>query len=62
VRRLGGITWRRIHLATYPIALLGLVHHFQQTKADISTPTLYAGLFVWLMGYRLLAGGRVGRP
>lgn len=56
VRRLGGLTWRRLHMATYAITILGLIHYFQQTKADISVPTLYAGLFAWLMGYRLLAG------
>lgn len=58
VKRLGGINWRRLHMATYAIALLALVHFFQQTKADISQPTLYAGLFGWLMGYRLLARWR----
>ena len=56
VKRLGGLSWRRLHQATYAITLLALIHFFQQTKADISVPTLYAGLFVWLMGYRLLAG------
>ena len=61
VRRLGGLNWRRLHLATYGIALLAFVHYFQQTKADITVPTLYAGLFAWLMGYRLLAKWRDGR-
>lgn len=55
VRRLGGVNWRRLHMATYAITLLAIVHFFQQTKAEISTPTLYAGLFAWLIGYRLLA-------
>jgi sulfoxide reductase heme-binding subunit YedZ len=55
VRRLGGQTWQRLHRASYVIAALALVHFFQQTKADIWLPTLYAGLFAWLMGYRLLA-------
>lgn len=61
VRRLGGLNWRRLHLATYGITLLALIHYFQQTKADITVPTLYAGFFVWLMGYRLLARWREGR-
>ena len=55
-RRLGGRRWRRLHQLSYVIALLALVHFFQQTKADITLPTLFAGLFAWLMGYRLLAG------
>jgi sulfoxide reductase heme-binding subunit YedZ len=60
VRRLGGVIWRRLHMATYAITLLTIVHFFQQTKADVSTPILYAGLFGWLMGYRLLARRREG--
>ncbi|MDO8874510.1 MAG: ferric reductase-like transmembrane domain-containing protein [Pseudolabrys sp.] len=55
VRRLGGLRWRRLHQAIYAIALLALIHYFQQTKADISVPTFVAGLFTWLVGYRLLA-------
>lgn len=55
VRRLGGKGWRRLHQAIYAIALLALVHYFQQTKADLSVPVFAAGLFTWLIGYRLLA-------
>ncbi|WP_375461278.1 sulfite oxidase heme-binding subunit YedZ [uncultured Enterovirga sp.] len=58
VKRLGGLTWRRLHMLTYGITLLALIHYFQQTKADVSVPTLYAGLFVWLLGYRILARWR----
>src|SRR5476651_1385401 len=54
VRRLGGIRWRRLHQIIYGIALLALIHYFQQTKADVTVPTFAAGLFVWLMVYRLL--------
>jgi sulfoxide reductase heme-binding subunit YedZ len=55
VRRLGGLRWRRLHQAIYAIALLGLIHYFQQTKADITVPTFAAGLFTWLIAYRLLS-------
>ncbi len=55
VRRLGGKRWRRLHQAIYVIALLGLIHYFQQTKADVTVPTFAAGLFLWLIGYRVLA-------
>ncbi|MCC6890779.1 MAG: ferric reductase-like transmembrane domain-containing protein [Hyphomicrobiales bacterium] len=60
VRRLGGRRWQRLHQLIYGIALLALIHFFQQTKADVWVPTFAAGLFVWLMGYRLLAGLRNG--
>jgi methionine sulfoxide reductase heme-binding subunit len=55
VRRLGGQRWRRLHQAIYAIALLALIHYFQQTKADVTVPTFAAGLFTWLLAYRLLA-------
>ena len=55
VRRLGGMRWRRLHQAIYVIALLALIHYFQQTKADVSVPTFAASLFAWLIGYRVLA-------
>ena len=44
-----------MHQAIYLIAVLALVHYFQQTKADVSVPTFVAGVFTWLMGYRVLA-------
>ena len=47
--------WRRLHQAIYVIALLALIHYFQQTKADVTVPTFAASLFVWLIGYRVLA-------
>ena len=55
VRRLGGLRWRRLHQAIYFIALLALIHYFQQTKADVTVPTFAAGLFLWLIAYRVFA-------
>ena len=55
VRRLGGLRWRRLHQAIYGIALLALIHYFQQTKADVTVPTFAASLFLWLIAYRLVA-------
>jgi sulfoxide reductase heme-binding subunit YedZ len=58
VRRLGGRRWQRLHQAVYAIALLALIHFFQQTKLDEWVPTFVAGLFGWLMGYRVLIWSR----
>jgi methionine sulfoxide reductase heme-binding subunit len=55
VRRLGALRWRRLHQIIYGIALLALIHYFQQTKADVTVPTFAAGLFFWLIAYRVLA-------
>jgi sulfoxide reductase heme-binding subunit YedZ len=54
VRRLGPRRWQRLHQIVYAIALLALIHFFQQTKADVWVPTAFAGLFTWLIGYRLV--------
>ena len=54
VRRLGGMRWRRLHQLIYVIALLALIHYFQQTKADVSVPTFTAAIFAWLMAYRVI--------
>ena len=55
VRRLGGLRWRRLHQIVYAIALLALIHYFQQTKADVTVPTFAASLFGWLIVYRAVA-------
>jgi sulfoxide reductase heme-binding subunit YedZ len=54
VRRLGSRRWQRLHQVIYGLALLALVHFFQQTKADVWVPTFVAGLFGWMIGYRLI--------
>ncbi len=54
VRRLGGMRWARLHQVVYGIGLLALIHFFQQTKADVWVPTFVAGVFTWMLGYRLL--------
>src|SRR5665213_1717824 len=55
VLRLGGLRWRRLHQIVYAVTLLALIHYFQQTKADVTVPTFAAGLFLWLIAYRVLA-------
>ena len=51
MRRLGA-KWVRLHKLVYPIAVLGVVHFFMQSKVDVSEATLMAGMFVGLMLYR----------
>jgi sulfoxide reductase heme-binding subunit YedZ len=53
VQGLGPRRWQRLHQIVYGIALLALIHFFQQTKADEWLPTFVAGLFTWMMGYRV---------
>ena len=54
VRRIGSRKWQHLHNIIYGIGMLALIHYFQQTKADVSVPTFVAGLFAWMLGYRLL--------
>lgn len=52
IKRLGR-NWSRLHRIVYAIALLGTIHFFMQTKADVYQATLMSGLFILLMLYRL---------
>ncbi|MCK0198261.1 ferric reductase-like transmembrane domain-containing protein [Ancylobacter sp. 6x-1] len=60
IRRLGAERWNRLHALIYPATALGILHFFMQQKLDVTEPTLMAGLFVWLMGWRLLQGRDLG--
>ena len=53
VRRMGR-WWKRLHRLTYLLAVLALLHYFIQSKANVSEPVFVAGLYVWLMLWRLL--------
>lgn len=55
IRRLGGRLWQRLHRLAYPIGVLAVIHYCFQSKLDLWEPTMMAGLFFWLLGYRLLA-------
>ncbi|MCK0208057.1 ferric reductase-like transmembrane domain-containing protein [Starkeya koreensis] len=59
LRWLGGVRWGRLHALIYPATALGILHFFMQQKLDVTEPTLMAGLFVWLMGWRVMQ--RYGR-
>ncbi|WP_428031266.1 sulfite oxidase heme-binding subunit YedZ [Ancylobacter sp.] len=54
IRALGGPRWNRLHQLVYPATALALLHYFMQQKLDVTQPVLMTGLFVWLMGWRVL--------
>jgi sulfoxide reductase heme-binding subunit YedZ len=64
LKRMGGRAWRRLHWWVHPIIALALFHFTLQSKADVTEPMLMAGLYAWLVGYRLIApeGGAPGLP
>ena len=60
IRRMGAARWNRLHKIVYVLIALGLLHFFLQAKLDVTEPTLMTGLFVLLMGHRLLVAAKVG--
>lgn len=60
IRRLGGKRWNRLHSLVYAIAVLALVHFLLQSKIDVTEPVIMVGLFLVLMGQRLLQRFDVG--
>ncbi|MCX7888797.1 MAG: protein-methionine-sulfoxide reductase heme-binding subunit MsrQ [Rhodobacteraceae bacterium] len=53
VRRLGAAGWRRLHMLTYPVALLGALHFAVQTKTWQMRPLAYLAVVAGLVALRL---------
>ena len=56
MRRMGK-NWKRLHRIVYGLAVLGLLHYFIQSKANVSGAVVTSGLFVWLMLWRQVSAG-----
>lgn len=46
--------WKRLHWLIYPAAFIAIIHFFIQSKVKIGEPAFTAGLFAWLMLWRVL--------
>jgi sulfoxide reductase heme-binding subunit YedZ len=46
--------WKRLHWLIYPAAVLAILHFFIQSKANVGEAVVAAGLFAWLMIWRLM--------
>lgn len=46
--------WKKLHRLAYVIAILGVLHYFWMVKKDITLPTIYAGVLLVLLGFRLV--------
>lgn len=57
IRRMGA-RWKRLHKLVYALTVLSLVHFILQTKADVSLPLSFVGVFIWLMAWRSVPAGR----
>jgi methionine sulfoxide reductase heme-binding subunit len=49
-----GPWWKRLHRAIYVLGAIALLHYFIQSKANVSEPVFFAGLYVWLLVWRAL--------
>ena len=54
IRRLGARRWQRLHRMIYLLGLLAIIHYFLQMKLNVAQPTIYFGLLIWLIGYRVI--------
>src|SRR5471032_1139057 len=46
--------WKRLHWLIFPAAVLAILHFFIQSKANVGEATVAAGLFAWLILWRVL--------
>ncbi len=60
IRRIGGRRWQQMHRIVYGLGVLALLHFMLQAKLDISQPVLMSGLFLILMGWRMLQSRGLG--
>jgi len=62
IKRMGGMNWRRLHMAVYIIAPLGVFHFYMMTKADFREPLFYGALVALALGYRVWVKMKRSRP
>lgn len=61
IRRLGAVTWRRLHRLVYLIAILGVLHYLWLAKVGVLGPYYYAAWLAVLLGVRLIDAVRRAR-
>ena len=54
VKRLGGKRWAALHRLIYVIVVLGTIHFWMAVKRDITDPLIFAVIFAFLLGYRVV--------
>lgn len=54
IKRLGAARWNQLHKTVYFISVIGILHFYIQSKADVSEPVMMTGFFLELMIYRAL--------
>ncbi|MEK7400860.1 MAG: protein-methionine-sulfoxide reductase heme-binding subunit MsrQ [Gemmatimonadota bacterium] len=54
VRKLGGARWAKLHRLVYVAAVTATVHYLWAVKKDTLFPLVYFGIFLALLGYRVV--------
>ncbi|MEM7463709.1 MAG: protein-methionine-sulfoxide reductase heme-binding subunit MsrQ, partial [Pseudomonadota bacterium] len=54
IRKLGALTWRKIHRLAYPAAVLMILHYLWLVKSWTMEPLTYAFLTAVILGIRLV--------
>jgi sulfoxide reductase heme-binding subunit YedZ len=62
VRRLGSRRWLALHRLIYVIGPLAVLHFWWMVKRDITEPAIYGVILGVLLGYRVRARLKDGRP
>jgi sulfoxide reductase heme-binding subunit YedZ len=61
IRRLGAVTWRRLHRFVYLIAILGVLHYFWLAKVGVQGPYYYAAWLALVFAVRIVDAVRRAR-
>jgi methionine sulfoxide reductase heme-binding subunit len=61
IRRMGPLRWRRLHLLTYPVGVLGAVHFVMLQKTWAAEALIYLGVIMALLVARVMRSGWQGR-
>lgn len=62
VRKLGAVSWRKLHRLTYPIAILGAVHYLWLVKGFQMEPIIYLVIILGLVATRYVSLERKRQP
>jgi sulfoxide reductase heme-binding subunit YedZ len=53
--------WKQLHSLVFPIAVLGILHFYMQSKSNVSDAVVYSGYVFWLLLWRRLSRPQQGR-
>jgi methionine sulfoxide reductase heme-binding subunit len=56
-----GPRWKRLHWLVFPVAALGVLHFYMQSKTVVWEAVIAAGFLAWLLAWRALPAGWRGR-